>query len=190
MAYSTHPARSTRLSVFGYDLTYAHGDYVMSAGRVVNVLPSTVVRIATQAGSRGSARRLPLGRTYLPGFGEGARGCAPRARASADRRRRREPGGATWPTDATLRGHEYAKSAIDVACWDILGRVANLQAAPLACWRPICRSTSRSRSVHPTTCVVRRARTCGRDRRLPAQARRHARAGPRSRGGRPRRDRA
>ena len=33
--------------------------------------------------------------------------------------------------DATLRGHEYAKSAIDVACWDILGRVANLPVAAL-----------------------------------------------------------
>ena len=27
--------------------------------------------------------------------------------------------------DSTLRGHEYAKSAIDVACWDVLGRVTS-----------------------------------------------------------------
>ena len=26
-----------RVEVYGYDLTYAHGDYVMSSGRVVNV---------------------------------------------------------------------------------------------------------------------------------------------------------
>src|SRR6478736_10532250 len=39
-----------RVSVFGYDLTYAHGDYVMSAGRVVTVLPSPVVRITTRGG--------------------------------------------------------------------------------------------------------------------------------------------
>ena len=33
--------------------------------------------------------------------------------------------------DATLRGHEYAKSAIDVACWDILGRATGRSVATL-----------------------------------------------------------
>jgi L-alanine-DL-glutamate epimerase-like enolase superfamily enzyme len=33
--------------------------------------------------------------------------------------------------DATLRGHEYAKSAIDVACWDILGRATGQPVATL-----------------------------------------------------------
>ncbi len=33
--------------------------------------------------------------------------------------------------DATLRGHEYAKSAVDVACWDILGRVTGRSVATL-----------------------------------------------------------
>jgi L-alanine-DL-glutamate epimerase-like enolase superfamily enzyme len=33
--------------------------------------------------------------------------------------------------DATLRGHEYAKSAVDVACWDVLGRTAGLPVATL-----------------------------------------------------------
>ena len=42
-----------RVDVYGYDLTYAHGDYVMSSGRVVNVLPSTVVRIRTARRGRG-----------------------------------------------------------------------------------------------------------------------------------------
>jgi hypothetical protein len=41
-----------RVEVFGYDLSYVHGDYVMSSGRVASRLPSTVVRISTQGGSR------------------------------------------------------------------------------------------------------------------------------------------
>ena len=120
-----------RVSVFGYDLTYAHGDYVMSAGRVVNVLPSTVVRISTRGGVEGFGETCPLGRTYLPGFGEGARAAlrelAP-ALIGVDAANLAAVNGAM---DATLRGHEYAKSAIDVACWDILGRVADQPVAAL-----------------------------------------------------------
>jgi len=111
-----------RIDVYGYDLTYAHGDYVMSSGRVVNRLPSTVVRVTTSGGAEGFGETCPLGSTYLPAFGDGARAAlrelAPAligadATNLADVHRR---------LDARLRGHEYAKSALDVACWDAFGR--------------------------------------------------------------------
>ena len=121
-----------RIDVHGYDLTYAHGDYVMSSGRVVNVLPSTVVRIRTRGGVEGFGESLPA-REHVPaGLRARARGprCASWRRHSSAWTRR------TWrpsPTrmDATLRGHEYAKSAIDVACWDILGRATGQSVATL-----------------------------------------------------------
>ena len=120
-----------RVEVYGYDLTYAHGDYVMSSGRVVNVLPSTVVRISTRGGVEGFGESCPLGRTYLPGFGEGARAAlrelAP-ALLGVDATNLAAVGTAM---DATLRGHEYVKSPVDVACWDILGKVAGLPVAAL-----------------------------------------------------------
>ncbi|MEO8626341.1 MAG: mandelate racemase, partial [Candidatus Limnocylindrales bacterium] len=62
-----------RIEVYGYDVTYAHGDYVMSSGRVVNRLPSTVARITTRASVHGFGEVCPLGSTYLPAFGQGAR---------------------------------------------------------------------------------------------------------------------
>src|SRR6478752_6528867 len=108
-----------RIDVHGYDLTYAHGDYVMSSGRVVNVLPSTVVRIRTRGGLEGFGEACPLGSTYLPAFAEGARAAL------------RELAPALIGVDATHRGHEYAKSALDVACWDILGRASGLSVATL-----------------------------------------------------------
>ena len=112
-----------RIDVYGYDLTYAHGDYVMSSGREVTRLPSTVVRITTKDGAQGFGEACPLGSTYLPAFGEGARAAlrelAPGligadATNLADIHRR---------MDARLRGHGYAKSALDVACWDAFGRL-------------------------------------------------------------------
>jgi L-alanine-DL-glutamate epimerase-like enolase superfamily enzyme len=120
-----------RIDIFGYELTYAHGDYVMSGGREVRRLPSTVVRVTTRDGATGFGEACPLGTTYLPAFGEGARAAlrelAPAligadATNSADVHRR---------MDARLRGHEYAKSALDVACWDAFGRIVGQPVAAL-----------------------------------------------------------
>ena len=118
--------RIQRIEVFGYDLTYAHGDYVMSEGRVVNQIPSTVVRMVVADGTSGFGETCPLGSTYLPAFAAGARAAlevlAPSligadAANLADVRRR---------MDGALRGHEYAKSALDTACWDVIGRCSGL----------------------------------------------------------------
>lgn len=120
-----------RVEVFGYDLSYKHGDYVMSSGRVVGLLPSTVVRITTQGGIQGYGEACPLGSTYLPGFGGGARAALRElvpALLGADAANLAAVNGLM---DSTLRGHEYAKSAVDVACWDILGRATNQPVAML-----------------------------------------------------------
>jgi len=120
-----------RIDVHGYDLTYAHGDYVMSSGRVVNVLPSTVVRIRTRGGLEGFGEACPLGSTYLPAFAEGARAALRELAPALIGVDATNLATVTERMDATLRGHEYAKSALDVACWDILGRASGLSVATL-----------------------------------------------------------
>lgn len=123
--------RIERIDVYGYDLTYAHGDYVMSSGRVVNRLPSTVVRITTHAGVTGYGEACPLGTTYLPAFGGGARAAlqelAP-ALVGVDAANLAAVG---ERMDRALRGHGYAKSALDMACWDVLGKVTGMPVAVL-----------------------------------------------------------
>jgi L-alanine-DL-glutamate epimerase-like enolase superfamily enzyme len=103
----------------------------MSSGRVVNRLPSTVVRITTADGTRGFGEVCPLGSTYLPAFGEGARAAlrelAP-AVVGADATNLAE---VHRRMDAVLLGHGYAKSAIDVACWDAFGRISGQPVAAL-----------------------------------------------------------
>jgi L-alanine-DL-glutamate epimerase-like enolase superfamily enzyme len=72
-----------------------------------------------------------LGPAYLPAYAEGARtgikeigpkllGLDPRDLGILNRR-----------MDAALRGHPYVKSAIDVACWDILGKACDLPVVTL-----------------------------------------------------------
>ena len=120
-----------RVDIFGYDLNYAHGDYVMSSGRVVNRLPSTVVRITTRGGIEGYGEACPLGATYLPGFGEGARAALRELAPALIGADAANLAAIDRLMDSTLRGHEYAKSALDIACWDILGRATNEPVATL-----------------------------------------------------------
>ena len=120
-----------RIDVYGYELTYAHGDYIMSGGRVVNRLPSTVVRVTTRGGLQGYGETCPLGATYLPSFGEGARAALRELAPALLGIDAANLGAVTTRMDETLRGHPYAKSAIDVACWDVLGRAAGQPVAVL-----------------------------------------------------------
>lgn len=120
-----------RVDVFGYELTYAHGNYVMSGGRVVNRLPSTVVRVTTRGGLQGYGETCPLGATYLPGFGEGARAALRELAPALLGVDAANLGAVSARMEETLRGHPYAKSAVDVACWDVLGRATGQPVAML-----------------------------------------------------------
>jgi cis-L-3-hydroxyproline dehydratase len=119
------------VNVYGYDVRYAHGEYVMSGGRTISSLPSTVVGLETDEGLAGYGETCPLGSTYLPAHAAGARAAlaeiAP-ALVGADPRNLN----AVWAAmDGALAGHGYAKSAVDIACWDLLGKAANLPVSTL-----------------------------------------------------------
>jgi cis-L-3-hydroxyproline dehydratase len=131
---SGHDLSSTdieRIEVYGYDVTYVHGTYVMSGDRRITSLPSTVVRVVTAGGVDGFGEVCPLGTSYLPAFGGGARAAlaelAP-AVLGADVSNLAVLG---ERLDRSLMGHGYAKSAIDIACWDAHGKHAQLSVAAL-----------------------------------------------------------
>ncbi len=50
-----------RIEIYGYDLSYRYGKYVMSGNQVINSIPSTVVRILTDSGIEGWEEVCPLG---------------------------------------------------------------------------------------------------------------------------------
>lgn len=131
MTRNDHDLRAVRIDVHGYELSYVHGRYVMSGGRVIDVLPSTVVRVTTAEGIEGFGEVCPLGPAYLPSHGEGARAAlrllAPAVLGSDVS----NPGAVHAAMDRALMGHEYAKSAIDTACWDAFGRVVGVPVCEL-----------------------------------------------------------
>ncbi len=87
---------------------------------------STVVAVETDAGVTGYGECCPLGPAYLPAYAAGVRAglseIAPKL-LGLDPTHVRV---VCRKMDEALRGHQYVKSAIDVACWDILGKVSGL----------------------------------------------------------------
>lgn len=118
-----------RIDLFSYELTYAGGEYAMSGGRVITTLQSTVVRLATEEGLVGWGETCPLGSAYLPAHSAGARAALVELCPALIGRDAADPPGVGIAMDAALRGHGYAKSAVDIACWDVLGQATG---------RPVC----------------------------------------------------
>jgi L-alanine-DL-glutamate epimerase-like enolase superfamily enzyme len=116
----------TRISAHRVELPLHEGSYKWSGGKSVDVFDSTVVRVESDAGIVGHGEVCPLGPAYLPAYAEGVRAgiaeLAPRLLGEDPTR----PAELYGIMDASLKGHPYAKAGIDVACWDILGKVAGL----------------------------------------------------------------
>ena len=123
--------RITAIRAYQIDLPLHEGSYKWSGGNAVTVFDSTVVAIDTDQGITGWGEVCPLGPAYLAAYAAGARagiaelapnllGADPRALGILNDR-----------MDAAMRGHPYVKSAIDMACWDILGKASGLSVATL-----------------------------------------------------------
>jgi len=73
----------------------------------------------------------PLGPVYLPSYAEGARTGIEEIAPSLLGLDPTQLDVVNAAMDGALKGHPYAKSAIDMACWDILGRSCGLPACVL-----------------------------------------------------------
>ena len=121
----------TRIIAHRVELPLHETTYKWSGGKSVTVFDSTIVGVETDTGLTGYGEVCPLGPFYLPAYAEGVRaglrelgphllGEDPRQLAKLNRK-----------MDATLKGHPYVKSGIDIACWDILGQAAGMSVCEL-----------------------------------------------------------
>ncbi len=116
----------TRLSVWQHDLPLAE-PYWLSGGRLkFEALDSTFLRIDTDDGLSGWGEGCPWGHTYLPAHGPGLRAAIQTLAPALLGQDPRSPDHINRVMDTQLPGHPYAKSPIDIACWDILGQAAGL----------------------------------------------------------------
>lgn len=101
----------------------------MSGGRVIETLSSTVACVTTEDGTRGYGESCPLGANYLPAHAGGARAGLEELAPHVIGLDAANPARLLATMDGALLGHPYAKSALDIACWDVFGRSVG---------RPVC----------------------------------------------------
>lgn len=112
----------SKISVFQKDLPYgggglAVGDLSEERTRTFETFNSTIVVVETDAGLSGCGESCPWGPTdpgtmrAIPSLAKALLGQDPRDLLKIE-----------LNMDAAIEGHTYAKSAIDIACWDILGK--------------------------------------------------------------------
>ncbi|MEL6211612.1 MAG: mandelate racemase/muconate lactonizing enzyme family protein, partial [Pseudomonadota bacterium] len=155
----------TRITVYQVTLPLEH-PYWLSGGRLkFEALDATLVKLDTDGGITGWGDGTPWGHTYVPAHGPGIRagietmapfvlGLDPRRVLDVER-----------AMDLALPGHLYAKSPIDMACWDIAGQAAGLPIADLMGGgsrrpRPIASSVG-AKTVEETRAVMERYRQRG-----------------------------
>lgn len=118
--------RITGVTAWQVDLPLHEGSYKWSGGKSVDVFDSTVVRVEADTGVVGFGEVCPLGPAYLPAYANGVRAglreLAPKLLGEDPTQLLR----LNRTMDAALKGHPYVKSALDMACWDIFGKVSGL----------------------------------------------------------------
>jgi L-alanine-DL-glutamate epimerase-like enolase superfamily enzyme len=123
--------RITRIAAWQVDLPLHEGTYKWSGGKSVTVFDSTVVAVETDAGVTGFGEVCPLGPAYLPAYAAGVRAGLLEVAPKLIGEDPTQLGKLNRTMDAALKGHPYVKSAIDVACWDLLGKVSGLPVCAL-----------------------------------------------------------
>ncbi|KAE8382322.1 enolase C-terminal domain-like protein [Aspergillus bertholletiae] len=118
--------RITEITVYSYKSNYNHGNYTMSGGRVCSGQPSIVIRIRTDSGIEGWAENAPLGSDYLPSFFAGELAALKELAPKVLGLDPRSPAAITAMMDQAMMSGIAAKSIIDIACWDILGKSVGL----------------------------------------------------------------
>ena len=116
----------TAIKAWQVDLPLREGRYNWSGGNFMEVFDSTVVAVETDAGITGYAECCPLGSAYLPSYAKGVRAGLAEIAPKLIGLDPTDLLPLNAEMDAVLRGHPYVKAPIDIACWDILGKVAGL----------------------------------------------------------------
>jgi len=115
-----------RISAYQAQLPYVGGVYAWGRGHVIDVALTNVITVETDAGLIGCGESCPIGGNYLAAYPEGVAPALARLAPPLIGQDPRQLHVIERIMDSALKGHAYAKSAIDAACWDLLGQAVGL----------------------------------------------------------------
>jgi cis-L-3-hydroxyproline dehydratase len=120
-----------RIGVYAVSYRHAAGPFVMSGGRISTEQDSTVVRVETDDGLVGYGESCVIAPDYAPGYAGSTRavlGLLSPAVIGLDPRRVEL---VAARLNKAAKGYAYAKSALDIACWDLFGRATGMRVSDL-----------------------------------------------------------
>ncbi len=121
--------RIKELHIYAHDLPVKNGPYTMANAQVWS-LETTLVQIVSDTGIEGWGETCPVGPTYAESHAKGAQAALTmmgEGLIGADL----TPLTLHRTLDGLLNGHSYAKAAVDIAAYDILGKATGLRVADL-----------------------------------------------------------
>ena len=116
----------SQIELFQFDLPYSGGVYVLSGGRTYSTFDASIVRITSDDGTQGWGESTPFGSTYVAAHALGTRAGIAEIAPHLLGRDPRQVDRIGDVMDAALVGHNHAKAALDVACWDLYGKSTGL----------------------------------------------------------------
>ena len=121
----------SRVDVYHFRYTLRGGPLTLSGGRTVAAEDSTLVKLTTDEGLIGLGED-PLQPNLHAGVPRrGAGGDPADGAGGLLARTRRQLEQVYARMDSALYGHAYAKSPIDIACWDLLGQATSMPVSDL-----------------------------------------------------------
>lgn len=114
--------RITEIHVYQRDLPVLGKPYKMSRSTVTS-LDTTIVEVVTEKGIRGFGETCPVGPVYQPAHALGARAALAEMSPHLLGENALQIENVHRAMEGALNGSRYAKAAVDIALWDIAGKV-------------------------------------------------------------------
>jgi len=112
----------TGIRVYCADLHYAGGVYAFSGNRTYSSFQTVVVALETDARLTGYGEVCPCGPVYMPSHADGLLPALQELAPSLVGEDPRHLTRIQHRMDGALNGQHGAKTAVDLACWDLLGK--------------------------------------------------------------------
>lgn len=121
----------TQIDVYQVDYKLLDQKYAWSRGHSVTSFVSTIVKVSTDEGLEGFAEVCPLGSAYMDAFARGIPSGIEEIGSLLIGKDPLQVNVINDLMDLALEGHNYIKSPLDIACWDILGQATGVPVCTL-----------------------------------------------------------